>query len=113
MHSIFSVESSFLGVLSSGGIVGSSYVMVSAAKWAMICVFGNGSKCGLKFWYQPISGEMSIATVLGFFLAATRALCIPCYKSVALWGWAYPIPCHLWSKAFPTDPNILSLGNGE
>ena len=32
VQSIYSVESSFLGVLSSRGIVGSSYVIVSAAK---------------------------------------------------------------------------------
>ena len=28
------------------GVVGSSYVMVSALKWAYICVFGNGPVCG-------------------------------------------------------------------
>ena len=32
MQRICSVEGSFLGMLSSGGIVGSSYVIVSAAK---------------------------------------------------------------------------------
>ncbi|KAG0594394.1 hypothetical protein M758_UG073700 [Ceratodon purpureus] len=42
IQNIQSVESSFLSSLSSGGIVGSSYVMVSAAKWAIICVSGNG-----------------------------------------------------------------------
>ena len=62
MQNICSVESSLLGMLSSGGIVGSSYVMVFAANWAMICVFGNGPECGLKFWYQFVSGEMSIVT---------------------------------------------------
>ena len=40
MHNICIEEGSFMGMLSSGGIVGSSYVMVSTAKWAMICVFG-------------------------------------------------------------------------
>jgi hypothetical protein len=40
------VDGSFLVVLSSGGIVGSSYVIVSAAKWAMTCVSGNGPVCG-------------------------------------------------------------------
>ena len=36
-----------------------------------------------------------------------------CCKSVMLWGWAKPIPVHFWSNAFPKDPNILSLANGE
>ena len=36
IQSICSVESYFLGVLSFGGIVGSSYVIVYAAKWAII-----------------------------------------------------------------------------
>ena len=31
-----SVDTSFLMILSSGGIVGSSYIMVYAAKWAII-----------------------------------------------------------------------------
>ena len=39
MQSICSVESSFLGMLSAGSIVGSSYVIVAAAKWAIICVW--------------------------------------------------------------------------
>jgi hypothetical protein len=88
MQSICSVESSFLGMLSSGGIVGSSYVIVYAAKWAMICVPGNGPEYGLKFWYQFVSGEMSIVMLLGSSLAARRAQCIACSRYVALWGWA-------------------------
>ena len=88
MQNICSVESSFLGMLSSGSIVGSSYVIVSAAKWAIICVSGNGPECGLKFWYQFVSGEMSIVIVPGSFLAARRAQCIACCRFVALLGWA-------------------------
>jgi hypothetical protein len=34
IQSICSVDNSFLVILSLGGIVGSSYMMVSAAKWA-------------------------------------------------------------------------------
>ena len=113
MQNICSVESSFLGMLSSGGIVGSSYVMVSAAKWAIICVSGNRSECRVKFWYQFVSGEMSIVMVFGSFLEARWAQCIACCKSVALLGWVYAIPFHLWSKALPKDPNILSRENGE
>jgi hypothetical protein len=84
MHSVCSVESSFLGMLSSGSTVSSSYVMVSATKWAIICVYGNEPECGLKFWYQFVSGEMSIVMVLGSLLAAMRAQCMACCKSVAL-----------------------------
>jgi hypothetical protein len=86
MQSICSVESSFLGILSFGGMVGSSYVIVLAAKWAIICVSGNGPVYGLKFWYQFVSGEMSIVMELGSLLAARRAQCIACCKSVALLG---------------------------
>ena len=84
MHNICSVESSFLGILSSGGIVGSSYVMVSATKWAMMCVSGDGLESGLGFWYQLVSGEMSIVIVLGSFLAARRAQCMACCRSISL-----------------------------
>jgi hypothetical protein len=84
MHSICSVESYFLGMLSFGGIVGSSYVMVSAAKWAIICVSGNGPECGLKFWYQIVYDAMSIVKVFGFFLVARRAQCMACCKYVVL-----------------------------
>ena len=88
MQSICSIKNYFLGILNYGGIVGSSYVIVLAAKWAIICVSGNGSECELKFWYQFVSGEMSIVIVLGSFLAARRAQCIACCRSVALLGWA-------------------------
>ena len=47
MQNIRSVDNSFLVILSSGGIVGLSYVMVSAAKWTMMCVSGNGPVYGL------------------------------------------------------------------
>ena len=48
IQKIRSVDTSFLVVLSLGGIVGSSYMMVSAAKWAMMCVSRNGPVYGLK-----------------------------------------------------------------
>ena len=73
MQNIRSVDSSFLVVLSSGGIVGSSYVIVSAAKWAMMCVSGNGPECGLQFLYQSISWEKSMVIVYESFLATMRA----------------------------------------
>ena len=75
---------SVLVVLSSGGIVGSSYVIVSAAKWAMTCVSMYGPMCGWEFWYQSVSGDISMVTEYGSFWAARRAQCIACCRSVVL-----------------------------
>ena len=83
-----SVDTSFLVTLSSGGIVGSLYMMVSAAKWAMICESGNGPVYGFELWYQSVSFEISRVIVFGSFLAAIRAQCVACCRSVMLWGWA-------------------------
>ena len=88
MQNIYMVDGYFLVVLSSKGIVDSSYVIVSAAKWAITCVSWNGPMYGLEFLYQSVSGDMSIVIVYGSFLAARRAQWIACYNSVALWGWA-------------------------
>jgi hypothetical protein len=88
IQNIRSVDTSFLEILSSGGIVGSSYMMVSAAKWAIMCVSENGPVYGLKLWYQSISFEIIRVIVFGSFLATIRAQWMACCKSVALWGWA-------------------------
>ena len=113
IQNIRSVDISFLVILSSGGIVGSSYMMVSAAKWAMMCVSGNGPVYEFRLWYHSVSLAISKVIVFGSFLAAMWPQCMACCKSVMLWGWAKPIPVHFWSNAFPRDPNILSLENGE
>ena len=42
-------------------------------------------------------------------LAQRRAWC----ASFSICGWTYPLPCHLYLKAFPNDPNTISLANGE
>ena len=60
VHNICMVDGSFRVVLSSGGIVGSSYVIVSAAKWAMTCVSVYGPVCGFGFWYHSVSGDIMI-----------------------------------------------------
>jgi hypothetical protein len=57
-------------------VVGSSYVMVSAVKWAMMCVSGNGPINGVLFWYQLASDITSMVMVDGSYLAASRAQCI-------------------------------------
>ena len=75
-------------ILSSGEIIGSSYMMVSAAKWAMMYLSRNGPVYGLKLWYQSTSLEISKVIVFGSFLAAMRTQWMACCKSVALWGWA-------------------------
>ena len=40
-----------VGLCTSWGIVGSSYVIISVAKWMMMCVSENGPVYGSKFWY--------------------------------------------------------------
>ena len=40
---------SILGVLLLWGLIGSSYVIVSAAKWVITCVSGKGPLYGAKF----------------------------------------------------------------
>ena len=75
-------------ILSSGGIVGSSYMMVFAAKWAIMCVSRNGPVYGLELWYQSISFEISRVIVFGSFLAAIQPQWMACCRSIALWGWA-------------------------
>jgi hypothetical protein len=64
--------------------VGSSHVIVSAAKWAMTCVSGNGLVCGLEFWYQSISGDTSIVIVWGSLWAAMRTQWRACCRFVVL-----------------------------
>jgi hypothetical protein len=88
IQNIRSVDTSFLVVLSSGGIVGSLYMMVSMSKWAMMCVSKNGPVYGLELWYQSLSFEISKVIVFGSFLAAMRAQWMACCKFVVLWGWA-------------------------
>jgi hypothetical protein len=43
-------------VLSSSGIIGSSYIMVLALKCGMMCMLGKGPSWKLELWYQCLSG---------------------------------------------------------
>ena len=52
-------------------------------------------------------------TLAEFSLAASLAQCMAFWASSLEWGCVKPIPSHLWSKALPEEPNILSRGNGE
>lgn len=64
---------SIIGLGVPWGVVGSSYVMVSAVKWAMTCVSANGPLCGVLFWYQLVSGMTRRVMVDGSCLAASLA----------------------------------------
>ena len=57
-------------------VFGSSYVIVSAAKWAITCESGNGPSYGVLLWYQSLSGTTIIVDVVGSCLAASLAQCI-------------------------------------
>ena len=104
---------SICGLCVPWGVVGSSYVIVSAAKRTMTCVSGNGPIVGVIFWYQLISGITIIVTVVGSYLADSMAQCIACWANSSLSGCAYPMPFHLYWRAVPSDPKILSRVCGE
>ena len=70
---MYMARGSICGLGEPWGVVGSLYVMVSAAKWVMTCVSGNGPLYGVLFWYQLASGTASIVMVDGSYLAAIRA----------------------------------------
>ena len=65
------VDVSILGLLLDGGALGSSHLMVSAAKRAITWVSGNGPVSGIWFWYQFVSGMTNSVMVFESFLAAS------------------------------------------
>lgn len=90
--------------------MGFSYGTESASNSAIIWKFGKELECWLWLWYQLLSGViMRVEVWFGSCLAVRRAQCSACCDSSSLWGCAIPLPIHLWLKAFPKDPNILSL----
>ena len=58
-------------MLGSSAIDGSSYVMVSAAKCIIACVFGKGPSYGERLWYQLISGIASMMIVSRSYFAVS------------------------------------------
>ena len=60
-------------IRNSGGIVCSSYIMVSALKCVMTCDSGKGPSWGLRLWYQFGLVVISIVIVSRLFLAASLA----------------------------------------
>lgn len=87
---------SICGVGVSWGVVGSSYVIVSAAKWIMTCEYENGPLYGTLFWYELVSGMVSMVMVDGSCLAVSRAQCMAWCAIASLCGCAYLIPFHLY-----------------
>src|SRR5450759_5073513 len=100
-------------LLSSGGMVGSVYIMESGGKYIMTWVSSNVVLYGISFVVHSSSGTVRMVIVSGFSCAARRAQCMAFCMFSLLSGWAYPPPVHLCEKARPFEPNIESLWNGE
>ena len=82
MYNTWMSQLSFRGsICDSGGIVGSSYVMVSALKCVMTCKSEKGPLWGSRLWYQLGSIVMKIIIVSGSFLAASLAQWRVCWMS--------------------------------
>jgi hypothetical protein len=74
MHNIRTASVSMRGSLfSSGGMVGSVYLMVSGRKCMMTCVSSNIVFCGVSFVVHSSSGMVRIVIVSWFSFAARRA----------------------------------------
>jgi hypothetical protein len=74
MHNIRIASGSMHGSLfSSGGMVGSVYVMVLGGKCMMTCVSSNIVLCGASFVVHSSSGMVRMVTVSRFSFAARRA----------------------------------------
>jgi hypothetical protein len=114
MHNIRIASDSVRGSLfSSGGTVGSRYVMMFGGKWMMTCVSSNVVLYGVLFMVQSSSSMVRIVIVSWFSFAASLAQCMAFCIFSLLCGWAYPLPLHLCLKAVPLEPNMESLRNGE
>ena len=79
----------------------------------MLCLFGKGLICGLKFWYQLGLREINIVIVFGLFWAAKQAKYMACSKCVCIVKVSGAKSLAFIVKAFPTHPDILSCENGE
>ena len=65
---------SILGLMiRSKGNSGSSYAMVSAAKWATRCVSACGCEWGDGLWYQSLFGIITKVAMLESYLATNLA----------------------------------------
>jgi hypothetical protein len=110
MHNILTASVSMRGSLfSSGGMVGSVYIMESGGKCMMTCVSSNIVLYGMLFVVHSSSGMVRIVAMSWFSFAARWAQCMAFCIFSLLCRWAYPFPNHLCLMAIPLDPNMESL----
>jgi hypothetical protein len=77
MHNIRTASVSMCGSLfSSGGMVGSMYIMVSGEKCMITCVSSNMVLYGVSFVFHSSSGMVRIVIVSWFSFAARWAQCM-------------------------------------
>ena len=95
IHRIYMVEGSMCGLFSSSSMVGSLYISMYAGMCMITWISEKRPMKGVKFWYQLLSGMVSMVMVWGSFLAASVVQCIVFWASVSLCEWTYPIPFHL------------------
>jgi hypothetical protein len=100
-------------LFSSGGTVGSVYIMASCGKCMMTCVSLNIVMYGASFVVHSSSSMVRIVIVSWFSFVARRAYCMAFCMFSFLCGWAYRFPSHLCLKVVLLDPNMGSLWNGE
>jgi hypothetical protein len=102
MHIICTASVSIHGSLfSSGGIVGSLYIMESGVKYMMTCVSSNIVLYGASFVVHSSSSMVSIVNVSWFSFAARWAQCMAFCMFSLLYRWAYPLLIYLCVKAMP------------
>jgi hypothetical protein len=114
MHNICTTSVSMRGFLfSSGGMVGSVYIMVLGGKYMMTCISSNIVLYGASIVIHSSYGMVRIVIVSWFSFAVSWAQCMVFCIFSLLCGWAYPLSSHFCLKAIPLDPNMESFWNGE
>ena len=114
IHNIRTAGVSMRGSLfSSGGMVGSVYIMVLGGKCMMTCVSLDVVLYGASFVVHSSFGMTRIVIVSWFSFAARWAQCMAFCVFSLLCGWVYLFFSHLCLKAVPLDPNMESLWKGE
>jgi hypothetical protein len=75
-------------LFSSGGMVGSVYIMVLGGKCMMTCVSSSIVLYGASFVVHSSSGMVRIVIVSWFSFAVRRAQCMDFCMFSLLYGWA-------------------------
>ena len=73
MHKMCMASVSIHDLFNFGGIVGFSYVIMFASKYAFTYVSRKDPMYGMGFWYQLLLGMVSIVMVLQSFFVANLA----------------------------------------